>query len=289
MLFWLSLIAAGSCLCITIYLVLSPGLKSTSSTQFNLPRLRVFLPWIEALSALVSPFLTWKYQLKIKQEIVLAGLSGQLTYQHVAGMQLAGAIVVFSGAFTVAVSLLSMPLTTSLLSAALFLFFGAYWPLASLRSLTRQRQRLILKGFPFLLDMTTLCVESGLNLHGALIQAAKSIPEGPLREELRHALNEMRAGVGRTDALRDMAQRVGLMEVKQWIATISQAESLGMGLGVMLRAQADQRRSERFLRAEKLALEAPVKMLFPLVICIFPCTFIVLAFPIGMKLLNSGL
>ena len=70
---------------------------------------------------------------------------------------------------------------------------------------------------------------------------------------------------------------------------VIQAERMGMNLGPVLRAQADQRRSERFLRAEKLAMEAPVKMLFPLIAFIFPCTFLVLFFPIVMKFMNSGL
>jgi tight adherence protein C len=77
--------------------------------------------------------------------------------------------------------------------------------------------------------------------------------------------------------------------VGHWVVSVIQPESMGMSLGPVLRVQADQRRSERFLRAEKLAMEAPVKMLFPLLAFIFPCTFIVLFFPIAMKFMHSGL
>ena len=86
-----------------------------------------------------------------------------------------------------------------------------------------------------------------------------------------------------------MADRVQEPGVTNLVAAIVQAESMGMNLGPVLRAQAEQRRSERFIRAEKLAMQARVKMLFPLIAFIFPCTFIVLFFPIAMKLMNSGL
>ena len=292
MLFILSLLAAGLCLCILIYLLLSPSLASVEVSEqqaFNTLSLRLILPWVSSLSHLVSPFLTWKYQLKLKQEIIEAGLTGQFTHRHIAGFQCLAAICSFAMALWGFKWGLSTSWFASLLLAIIFMFLGIYWPIATLRSKARLRKRNILKAFPFVLDMTTLCVESGMNLHGALIQTARSIPESPLRQEIHHALAEMRTGLARSEALREMGNRVGLSEVKQWVASINQTESLGMGLGPMLRAQADQRRSERFLRAERLALEAPVKMLLPLVVCIFPCTFIVLAFPIGMKLLNAGL
>ena len=97
-----------------------------------------------------------------------------------------------------------------------------------------------------------------------------------------------RTGKPRIEALRAMALRTRTAEVSLWVDAIAQAESMGMSLGPLLRSQSDQRRQERFHRAEKRALEAPVKMLLPLIFCIFPCTFIVLAFPIAMKILHSG-
>ena len=144
----------------------------------------------------------------------------------------------------------------------------------------------MLREFPFLLDMTTLCVEAGLNLNGALTQAATHSPQGYLRHELLHMLADMRTGVSRRDALAELADRTGLPAVKQLAMALIQADQLGMSLGPLLRSQAEQRRAERFLRAEKLAMEAPVKMLFPLVFCIFPCTFLIIGFPIVMKLMH---
>jgi tight adherence protein C len=110
-----------------------------------------------------------------------------------------------------------------------------------------------------------------------------------LRNELRHALADMRAGAPRAEALKDLAQRVDLPALRSLVVALGQADQLGMSLGPVLRAQSAQRRAERFLRAEKLALEAPVKMLFPMVFCIFPCTFLIIGFPIAIKLIGMDL
>jgi tight adherence protein C len=102
-------------------------------------------------------------------------------------------------------------------------------------------------------------------------------------------LRDRRAGKSRVDALRDMASRVSEPAVGSLVTALVQSETLGMDLGPILRAQAEQRRAERFASAEKLAMEAPVKMLLPLIAFIFPCTFIVLGFPIAIKFLRMGL
>ena len=126
-------------------------------------------------------------------------------------------------------------------------------------------------------------------MQGALAQAVVKRPAGVLREELQRVMRDMRAGKPRAVALRDMAQRLNEASITSFTSGVIQAESMGMNLGSVLRAQADRRCSERFLGAEKLAMEAPVKMLFPLIAFIFPCTFLVIFFPIVMKFTHSGL
>lgn len=168
-------------------------------------------------------------------------------------------------------------------------FFGWACPGLWLRDRLAIRRRELLKTLPFYLDIITLCVEAGLNVQGAITQAVAKGPKGVLRSELQRILRDIRAGKGRAAALRDMARRLGEAGITSFATAVIQAESMGMNLGPILRAQADQRRSERFLRAEKLAMEAPVKMLFPLIAFIFPCTFLVIFFPIAMKFMHSGL
>ncbi len=178
--------------------------------------------------------------------------------------------------------------STMWLTALLGLGFGLLFPSIWLRDLLEQRQRELLKSLPFYLDIITLCVEAGLNLQGALQQAVSKGPRGVMRDEIQRVLRDIRAGKGRADALRMMAERLAEPNVTHFVTAVIQAERMGMNLGPVLRAQADQRRSERFQRAEKLAMEAPVKMLFPLLVFIFPCTFVVLFFPIAMKFMYPG-
>ncbi|MCW5220958.1 type II secretion system F family protein [Verminephrobacter aporrectodeae subsp. tuberculatae] len=166
---------------------------------------------------------------------------------------------------------------------------GWIYPAIWIRDRIALRRRELLRMMPFFLDIITLCVEAGLNMQGAITQAVAKGPPSLVREEFQRVLRDLRAGKGRAEALRDMGERLNEPSVTNFIMAVIQAERMGMSLGPVLRAQADQRRSERFLRAEKLAMEAPVKMLFPLIAFIFPCTFIVLLFPIAMKFMNAGL
>ncbi len=166
---------------------------------------------------------------------------------------------------------------------------GYFYPRIWLRDLLAERRKDLLRSLPFYLDVITLCVEAGLNMQGAMQQAVAKGPKGVMRDELLRVLRDIRAGKARADSLRAMSELLGETAVTSFITAVIQAESMGMNLGPILRAQADQRRSERFLRAEKLAMQAPVKMLFPLIVFIFPCTFIVLFFPIVMKFMHAGL
>jgi tight adherence protein C len=178
--------------------------------------------------------------------------------------------------------------TGQLWTCAIGFLIGMLFPGIWLNDLLKRRTSELLKSLPFYLDIITLCVEAGLNLQGALQQAVAKGPRGVLRDEIQRVLRDMRAGKARAEALRTMADRLNEPNVSHFITAVIQAERMGMNLGPVLRAQADQRRAERFQRAEKLAMEAPVKMLFPLLVFIFPCTFVVLFFPIAMKLLHPG-
>ncbi len=166
---------------------------------------------------------------------------------------------------------------------------GWSYPGIWLRERINSRRRELLKTLPFYLDIITLCVEAGLNMQGALTQAVAKGPKGVLRDEFQRLLRDIRAGKSRAASMRSLAARLNESSVTAFTTAVIQAESMGMNLGPILRAQADQRRTERFLRAEKLAMEAPVKLLFPLLAFIFPCTFVVLFFPIAMKFIHSGL
>ena len=165
---------------------------------------------------------------------------------------------------------------------------GYLFPLVWMRDRIALRRRLTFKALPFMLDLITLCVESGLNLNSAIAQAVAKGPTGPLRDEFARLMRDMRAGRPRSEALRDLAARLDMAAITNFISTLIQAEATGMSLGPILRAQAEQRRTERFAHAEKLAMQAPVKLLFPLLFFIFPCVFAILMFPIVMKFMAAG-
>jgi tight adherence protein C len=166
---------------------------------------------------------------------------------------------------------------------------GFLLPERWLADMTKVRNLRILKSLPFFLDIVTMAVEAGMNLSSALQKSVEKVPPGPLLVEINRVLREVRAGKPRTDALRDMAARLNFQAMNSLVSALVQGELMGSSIGPILRAQSEQRRTERFQRAEKLALEAPVKMLGPLIVCIFPCTFIVIAFPIATQLMRSGL
>jgi tight adherence protein C len=182
-----------------------------------------------------------------------------------------------------------MPLSRYLYVLSGGALLGWAYPGIWLNDRINSRRRELLKTLPFYLDIITLCVEAGLNMQGALTQAVAKGPKGVLRDEFQRLLRDIRAGKSRAASMRSLAARLSESSVTAFTTAVIQAESMGMNLGPILRAQADQRRTERFLRAEKLAMEAPVKLLFPLLAFIFPCTFIVLFFPIAMKFIHSGI
>jgi tight adherence protein C len=169
------------------------------------------------------------------------------------------------------------------------LLLGYFYPEIWLRDVRARRYKAVQKALPVYLDFITMAVEAGLNLTGAINQAMEKGPTGPLRHELFMVVRDLRSGLPRADALRRMEKRLSMMEITSFVGTVIQAEKMGARLGAALRSQAEQRRTERFQRAEKLAMEAPVKLIGPLMIFIFPITFIVLGFPIVVKYMGSGM
>lgn len=166
---------------------------------------------------------------------------------------------------------------------------GFFYPDIWVRDIRKKQVDGILRTLPTYLDFISMAVQAGLNFSGAIEQARQKAPAGPLVIEFGIVLRDLRAGVTRSRALQRMAERVDIHEVTSFVSAVVQAEKMGANLAGVLQIQAEQRRNERFQRAEKKAMEAPVKLIGPLVIFIFPTTFMVIAFPILMKFLQQGL
>jgi tight adherence protein C len=159
-------------------------------------------------------------------------------------------------------------------------------PTAWLRGAIRQRHRAFERALPFVLDLLTLSVEAGLDFMSGLKRILEHRAMDPLGEELLRTQREVQVGKTRREALRMLGQRAQHPDISAVVNALVQADELGVSLGAILRIQADQMRVRRFQRAEKLAQEAPVKLLFPLVAFIFPAVFIVLLGPVLLELLR---
>lgn len=245
---------------------------------------RVAWPLIKLLSFRLGPVLGVSYRHKTQLLLRYAGLDFALSPEQFFAGKVVGALLACA-----ALSLLLLPRGgASILWLALVGTLGFVFPDLWLREQRDARQRQVLKALPLYLDIVTLCVEAGLNLTSALTQAVQKGPANPFKQELHRVLRDIRTGRPRAEALRAMAERLQMPAVSNVVSALITAERQGSALGPILRAQSEQRRTERFLRAEKLAMEAPVKMLFPLIAFIFPCTFAVIGFPIAMKFLEQG-
>lgn len=171
-----------------------------------------------------------------------------------------------------------------LAAGGLAMAVGACVPGLWLRARTRRRKLLIERELPFFLDLLALCVQGGLSIQGAMHESVRHGPKGILREEVAQVLTELRAGQSRVQAFEGLARRSGSRPVRASVGAILQAEALGISLGNQLKEQARAQGTARFEQAERQALKAPVKLLLPLMVFIFPCTFIVIGFPIFMSM-----
>ncbi len=165
------------------------------------------------------------------------------------------------------------------------------WVLPALRlnDQIRRRRRRIKTDLPVMLDLISLAVQAGSTTQLAIAVAVERGPSGVMRDELARVVREIKAGRTRQESLRAMGERFELAGLRHAIAAMITAERQGADLSPVLRAQAGQRREERFLDAERRAMQAPVKLLLPLIVFIFPGTFVILLFPVVMQLIEDGL
>ncbi len=220
------------------------------------------------------------YYGNLRRRLLSAGSPGGLSPEEFLVLRELAAI-----AFLVIALILTGISNPAILLLALFL--GFFYPNVWLRDRIRKRQQAIFRGLPFSLDLLTLSVEAGLDFASAMNKLVEKSAEGPLREEMFQVIQEMKMGKPRAQALKDLAERVQLPELTALVSNLIQAEELGTGLGPMLRIQSAQFRSKRFQRAEKLAMEAPVKMTFPLLF-IFVSVFLLLFGSLILDVIKGG-
>ena len=241
---------------------------------------RTLRPLAARLSGTVSRVTSSSFTETAEKRLALAGNPGDMRVADWLGVKAIGAIVgaiLFFLLFFI-VGLFSFPPIVALLMVPIGGVFGFIAPEFWLGRKVRARQHAILLMIPDALDLLTISVRAGLGFDAALGKVVEKL-QGPLTDEFRRALAEVRVGKARRDALRDIIPRTEVVPLTNFIGAIIQAEQLGVSISKVLQVQSEQLRIERRQRAEEMAAKAPIKMLFPLVGCIFPSLFIVILGP----------
>lgn len=234
------------------------------------------------MAPLATPLLSSKRESRLEQKLLMMG-APDLQPVDIVTMQVLSCLL-----FTILAGfLLNLVGETLLLSVAGGLL-GVMLPVIWMRDQIKRRHLEIGRCMPFNLDLLTLSVEAGLDFGGAVATVVNRGIPGPLSEELEIMMREIRMGKTREEALRNMSNRVRFQPLTQFVSNLIQADRMGTSLGRILRIQSQQLRITRTQRAEKLANEAPVKMLFPLIFCIFPTVFMILFGPIVYQFMEGG-
>lgn len=222
----------------------------------------------------------------IQDTLVQAGFRRQNAFALFMGARIA------LGLLVLCVGLLAAAVVDPALMGGAFCFalFGYVLPGFVVARMASQRKQYIRQTLPDTLDLLLLCVEAGLGLNAAMQRVAEertSNGPDPIGEELLQLSKELQVGLTRRDALRNLAERTGSDDVRALCASLIQSERLGSSIAQTLRAQSDSIRTQRKLEAEELANKVQIKLLFPLILFIFPTVMIVILLPAGIRLMAA--
>lgn len=227
------------------------------------------------------------YVEKVRHKFVMAGRDSTTEVDRfLAGRVLSLVAVPFILAFFFIWNPLAFEGMTRIMVVGLSLAIIVLGPEAKLTRAVDSRQQSILQDLPDVLDLLTISVEAGLGFEQALDRTIATVP-GPLSTEFARMLGETRAGSSRADAMRAMDARIDISEVRSFVLAVLQADTFGVSIGRVLRAQADEMRIRRRQRAQEMAQKAPVKMLIPMVLCIFPALFVVILVPAMISIMGN--
>ena len=250
---------------------------------------RVIFPIARKLGELAIRFTPQNALQSISRKLELAGSPAKLDPTMILSLQFIAGII-FGGLVLLVFTIGSTkwPIGRITLVTLLFAGLGFYFPQLWLSSKVSKRQKEIRKAMPDALDLLTICVEAGLGFDAAMSKVSEKW-ESELSLAFARAIQEIQLGKVRREALRDMAERVGISEMTSFVAAVIQSEQLGVSMSKVLRIQSDQMRVRRRQLAEEEAHKAPLKMLIPMALLIFPSLMIVLLTPAALQLVHSAL
>lgn len=250
---------------------------------------RVVFPFARKLGELAIRFTPQNARTALAKRLELAGNPGKLDPTLLLSLQFILMAVFGGGIFLVAnLGPNGWPLTRTILFALIFGVLGFFFPSLWLKSKIDRRQLDIRRAMPDALDLLTICVEAGLGFDAAMAKVSEKW-ETELSLAFARVIREIQLGKVRREALRDMADRIGVNDLSSFVAAVIQSEQLGVSLAKVLRIQSDQMRIKRRQLAEEEAHKAPLKMLLPMTLLIFPSLVIVLISPAAFQMISSGL
>jgi len=248
---------------------------------------RVILPFFNRIGQVSQRFTPQATLESTRRKLEMAGNPMQMDPAFFLTLRFVFAVL-FAGVIILVYITGRRPWLQGLGFSALFLVIGFMFPDLWITGRVKSRQRSVFRAMPDALDLLTICVEAGLGFDAAMSKVHEKW-DNDLALEFGRVIQEIRLGKLRRDALRDMAERLGVPEMTSFVAAVIQSEQLGVSMAKVLRIQSDQMRVRRRQMAEEEAHQAPIKMVFPIALLIFPSLLIVLLGPAGMILMSSTL
>lgn len=245
---------------------------------------RVLIPALNGIGHFIGRAAPQEIRLRIEKRIMHAGKPWNINFYSMLALQIF-CCALFLLAFYFYYSVFIIDSSRIVIMVALITILGFFIPYAVVNSKADSRQHAVRRSLPDILDLLLISVEAGLGFDMALKKVTQQMP-GPLSDEIKRALDEIRMGGNRETALRGIAKRTGVSEVSSFISSVNQAEQLGSNIASTLRVQSDYMRQKRRQRAEETAAKAPTKLLFPLLFFVFPAIFVVILGPAVLRILE---
>lgn len=250
---------------------------------------RVIYPILHKFGEIASKNTPQNQLQETSRKLELAGNPGNIDAPlFLSSRFVVAAVLGFTAFFIFTFSIVAQSLSRALLYSMFTIVIGFFVPQLWLNDQIKKRQTAVRKAMPDALDLLTICVEAGLGFDAAMMNVAKKW-DNELSHAFARAIREIQLGKVRREALKTMAERIDLAEMSSFVAAIIQSEQLGVSMAKVLRIQSEQMRVRRRQLAEELAHQAPIKMLIPMIIFIFPSIFIVLMTPAILRIMNSTL
>lgn len=276
-----------------VYVLTAPGFESYDIflKRYKRRRMGIMLLITPVLARIIEIIHKWfgannAYTAKIREKLKHTGVDMPLNADEIVALQ----VLLSAGGLVISAVLLLVlsPMTDQykgiiMTVPVMIAFAGWMMPLMPIDNIIAMRRKLILNDWPFFMDLLTLGLESGMDVATGIRRIVGYLPLGPLAEELMRYCNTIQLGTRRGAAMREMADRIALPPVTATVEMILQAEELGTELATLIRTQAAEFREKHAQYVERLAMEAPVKMLVPLLVCIFPAILIVLVGPVMIQ------